>query len=165
MSRRLYSLVIRITIVIGTYCCLSLSGFDLVSYDPEGLSYVCNDSAWQLDQNCADKRRAAPTFCPFAPVESFLIAKVSIGERRLRCWDIYGVVTWSLLAQCRVRTRVSCVSSRRSSLGACMTARSKLKEAASSLCPFAPVESLFVLKVSIGPGSVGAATRRRCWDI
>ena len=32
------------------------------------------------------KREAASSFCPFAPVESFLVAKDSIGER-WGCWD------------------------------------------------------------------------------
>ena len=30
------------------------------------------------------KKEAASSFCPFAPVESLLVAKVSIGERRCR---------------------------------------------------------------------------------
>ena len=52
---------------------------------------------WQLYQNCADKKKeAASSFCPFAPVESFLVAKVNI-----------RVVTWPPLAQGRIRTRVS----------------------------------------------------------
>ena len=38
------------------------------------------------------KKEAASSFCPFAPVESFLVAKVSIGERRC-CGDIDRVVT------------------------------------------------------------------------
>ena len=37
------------------------------------------------------KGEAASYFFPFAPVESFLVAKVSIGERR-RCGDIDRVV-------------------------------------------------------------------------
>ena len=60
-----------------------------------------------------ENKEAASSFYPFAPVESILVAKVSIGERRC-CWDIDRVVTWPLLAQGRVRTRVSRVSSRRS---------------------------------------------------
>ena len=52
------------------------------------------------------KKEAASSFCPFAPVESFLVEKVSIGKCRC-CWDIDRVVTWPLLAQGRIRTRVS----------------------------------------------------------
>ena len=48
------------------------------------------------------KKEAESSFCPFAPVESFLVAKVGIGEGR--CWgDIDRVVTWSLLAQGTIR--------------------------------------------------------------
>ena len=36
---------------------------------------------------------AAPSFCPFAPADSFLVAKVSIGELR-RCGDIAMRFTW-----------------------------------------------------------------------
>ena len=38
------------------------------------------------------KEAASSSFCPFAPVESFLVAKVSIGESRC-CGDIDRVVT------------------------------------------------------------------------
>ena len=38
------------------------------------------------------KKEAASSFCPFAPVESFLVAKVGIGERRC-CGDVDRVVT------------------------------------------------------------------------
>ena len=38
------------------------------------------------------KEDALPSFGPFALVESFLAAKVSVGERR-RCGDIDRVVT------------------------------------------------------------------------
>ena len=50
------------------------------------------------DQNSVrgpgQKKDAASSFCPswFSPVESFLVVKVSIGERR-RCADIDRVVT------------------------------------------------------------------------
>ena len=45
-------------------------------------------------QKCADKRGrdAEPSFCPFALVGSFLVAKVGIGERQ-RCGVINRVVT------------------------------------------------------------------------
>ena len=32
----------------------------------------------------------ASSFCPFAPVENFLVAKVNVGERR-RCGDVRHV--------------------------------------------------------------------------
>ena len=38
------------------------------------------------------KKEAASSFCPFAPVESFLVAKVGIGECSC-CGDIDRVVT------------------------------------------------------------------------
>ena len=66
---------------------------------------------------------AASSFCPFAPVQSFLVAKVSIGERRC-CGDIDRVVTSPLLAQDRVRTRVSRVSSHDSSIKSLFHGRS-----------------------------------------
>ena len=49
------------------------------------------------------QKEAASSFChgPFAPVESFMVAKVSIRERRC-CGDIDRAVTCPLLAQGRV---------------------------------------------------------------
>ena len=46
------------------------------------------------------------SFCPFAPFESFLVAKVSIGERR-RCGDFDRVVTGPLLARAKPPRRSS----------------------------------------------------------
>ena len=84
------------------------------------------------------KKETASSFCPFAPVESFLVAKVSIWERRF-CLDIDRVVTRLPLQPDKKLHR-------------------QRKEAASSFCPFAPVESFLVAMDSIGE-------RRCCWDI
>ena len=44
-------------------------------------------------QSRRQKRELASSFCPFAPVESFLVAKVSMAGKRMCDGDIDRVVT------------------------------------------------------------------------
>ena len=60
-------------------------------------------TAWSKQRG--QKKEAASSFCPFAPVESFMVAKVASGSVGVA--DIDLVVTWPLLAQGRIWTRVS----------------------------------------------------------
>ena len=89
-----------------------------------------------VDQNslagCTDKREAAPSFCPFALVESLPVAKVIIREPERR-FSSRGDIDRVLLAQGRVRTWVSRIWTR--SRWATMTARSKLRGQMGKLHP------------------------------
>ena len=54
-------------------------------------------------QAAQTKRVSCILFCPFAPVESFLVVKVSIAKLR-RWWDINWVVTSTLFPRGRIQT-------------------------------------------------------------
>ena len=58
------------------------------------------------DQDCADKGEAASSICPFVPVESCLVAKVSIEERR-RCGRV-RTLHWASSGMYSIHTTNAC---------------------------------------------------------